>query len=46
MCCKMIVNAGIVEVVYEEEYKFSAQARKLLKSAGVKLRRFRRGGGR
>lgn len=42
MCCKMIVNVGIVGVVYEETYKFSAQARRLLRTAGVKLRRFRR----
>ena len=42
MCCKMIINAGLVEVVYELEYHFSAQARRLLETAGVRVRRFRR----
>ncbi len=42
MCCKMIINAGIREVVYEDEYHFSAAARRLLKEAGVRVRRFRR----
>jgi dCMP deaminase len=35
MCCKMIVNAGLVEVVFEEEYSFSDQARALLQEAGL-----------
>ena len=39
LCAKMIVNAGIVEVVYEEEYHFTEQARSLLQQAGVKFRR-------
>ena len=42
MCAKMIINAGIVEVVYEQEYQFSAQARALFKEAGVKCRQFKR----
>ncbi len=42
MCCKMIINAGIREVVYEEEYSFSADARRLLATAGVMVRQFRR----
>ena len=42
MCCKMIINAGIREVVYEEEYRFSDQARALLQQAGVACRSFRR----
>jgi dCMP deaminase len=42
MCAKMIINAGIREVVYEEEYRFSEQTRALLTEAGVKLRRYRR----
>ncbi len=42
MCCKMIINAGIREVVYEEQYSFSEAARRLLAIAGVTVRRFRR----
>jgi len=45
MCAKMIINAGIVEVVYEEEYKFGRQTRALLREAKVKLRRFKRKAG-
>jgi len=42
MCVKMIINAGIAEVVYEDEYCFTEQARNLLAEAGVVCRRFRR----
>ncbi|MDD4735576.1 MAG: cytidine/deoxycytidylate deaminase family protein [Kiritimatiellae bacterium] len=42
MCAKMIINAGIVEVVYEEEYHFSEQARNLFAEAGVLCRQFYR----
>ena len=42
MCCKMIINAGLKEVVYELDYRFSAAARKLLREGKVKVRRFRR----
>ena len=42
-CAKMIVNAGIREVVYEDEYEFADQARQLFKDAGVACRRFTRG---
>jgi dCMP deaminase len=42
LCAKMIINAGLREVVYEDEYHFSAQTRALLRAAGVKCRRFRR----
>ena len=42
MCCKMIINAGLRAVVYEHEYQFSAQARALLRKAGVRCRKFRR----
>ena len=46
LCAKMIINAGIAEVVYEDEYHFSKQARALFRQAGVKCRRFvRKGGG-
>lgn len=39
MCAKMIINAGIVEVVYEEEYHFNKQTADLLRTAGVNCRR-------
>ena len=42
ICAKMIINAGIKEVVYETEYQFSAQTRGLLLEAGVILRQFTR----
>ncbi len=42
MCAKMIINAGLVEVVYENEYHFSKQARALFQEAGVRCRRYRR----
>ena len=42
MCAKMIINAGIEEVVYEEEYHFTEQAKKLFQEAGVKCRQFKR----
>ena len=42
MCTKMIINAGIKEVVYETEYRFTEQARGLFASAGVLCRQFRR----
>ncbi len=38
MCTKMIINAGIVEVVYNEDYPLGARAQALLKEAGVVLR--------
>jgi len=44
ICAKMIINAGIGEVIYENEYEFSQQTRALLEQAGVKCRRFRRVG--
>jgi len=37
-CAKMIINAGIKEVVYEQEYQFNRQTRALLKEAGVGCR--------
>ncbi len=42
MCAKMIINAGIKEVVYETEYHFTEQARRLFSTAGVACRQFRR----
>ena len=38
-CAKMIVNANIDEVVYYEEYR-DASGIEIMKSAGVKIRRF------
>ena len=44
MCTKMIINAGLSEVVYEHEYHFSEQAKALFKEAGVICRQFIREG--
>ncbi len=40
-CSKMITNAGIVEVVYNEEYPLNETAAKLLSEAGIILRQYR-----
>jgi dCMP deaminase len=37
-CTRMIINAGISEVVYDSEYCFTDQARELLRVAGVVCR--------
>ncbi len=42
MCTKMIINAGIKEVVYETEYHFTGQARELFKTANILCRQFKR----
>ena len=42
MCAKMIINAGITEVVYDGDYKFTEQTKALLDEAGVMCRRFGR----
>ena len=39
ICAKMIINAGIKEVVFENEYEFSEQTRALLHEGGVRCRR-------
>lgn len=39
LCAKMIINAGIKEVAYSSEYSVSESATKLLKEAGVTLRK-------
>ena len=44
MCTKMIINAGIKEVVFETEYHFTEQARKLFSAAGIVCRKFIREG--
>jgi len=38
-CAKMIINAGIREVIYDEEYSFNDQTRALLEEAKVTCRR-------
>ncbi len=38
MCTKMIINAGILEVVYNADYPLGDIARDLLREAGVKVR--------
>lgn len=40
MCAKMIINAGIKEVVYDGDYKFTDQTKALLDEAGVICRQF------
>ena len=40
MCAKMIINAGIREVVYGGDYAFTEQTERLLKEAKVRCRRF------
>ena len=42
LCAKMIINAGICEVVYEDEYRFTRQTKALLNEADVACRRFSR----
>lgn len=41
ICAKMIINAGISEVVYNEKYPLADNAHALLNEAGVKVRAFR-----
>ena len=38
LCAKMIINAGIKEVVYFEAYKFDDTTRALFKEVGIKLK--------
>ena len=39
-CAKLIINAGIREVVYGGDYAFSETVKKLFREAGVKYRRY------
>ena len=39
-CAKLIVNAGISEVVYGGDYSFLDTVKKIFKGAGVKCRRY------
>jgi dCMP deaminase len=45
MCAKMIINAGLIEVVYQDEYHFSERTMDLLAQGGVKCRKFVSGSG-
>ena len=38
LCAKMIINAGIREVVYRERYSIDSTARAILQEAGVNIR--------
>jgi dCMP deaminase len=42
ICAKMIINAGISEVVFENDYEFSRQTKALLMEAGVYCRQLKR----
>jgi dCMP deaminase len=42
ICAKMIINAGIEEVVYESDYEFAEQTRLLFDEAGVRCRQYTR----
>ncbi|OGL74287.1 hypothetical protein A3F28_00640 [Candidatus Uhrbacteria bacterium RIFCSPHIGHO2_12_FULL_57_11] len=42
MCAKMIINAGIKEVVYAAEYPLADRARELMLEAGIWLRQYER----
>ncbi len=44
-CAKMIINAGITEVIYETDYHFGEQTQALFVESGVRYRRFQRPGG-
>lgn len=43
VCARMIITAGIQELVYDEEYEFAAQTRRLFREAGLKVRRYKAG---
>ena len=38
-CTKLIINAGLIEVVYNTDYPLGDTSRELLREAGVKVRR-------
>ena len=40
LCTKMIINSGIQEVVYNQEYPLNETALKLLRECGVTLRQY------
>jgi len=42
MCCvKLIINAEIKEVIYDDEYE-DELAKQILKEAGIKIRKYRK----
>ncbi len=41
LCTKMIINSGIVEVIYNQDYPLNDRAMALLRECGVTLRRHR-----
>ncbi len=41
LCTKMIINSGIAEVVYNQEYPLNERALDLLKECGIELRKHR-----
>jgi len=41
LCTKMIINSGITEVVYNQEYSLNERALALLTECGIVLRRYR-----
>jgi len=41
LCTKMIINSGIVEVVYNRDYALNERALSLLRECGVALRQYR-----
>jgi dCMP deaminase len=41
LCTKMIINSGIVEVVYNQEYPLNERALSLLRECGIILRQYR-----
>ena len=42
LCVKLIINAGIREVVYEDKYLFSEQSVALIQEAGIDCRQYER----
>jgi dCMP deaminase len=42
VCAKMIINSGIVEVIYEHEYEFNRQTIRLFAEARVRCRKLKR----
>jgi dCMP deaminase len=41
LCTKMIINSGIIEVVYNQDYPLNDRAMALLRECGVQLRKHR-----
>jgi dCMP deaminase len=41
MCTKMIINSGIVEVIYNQDYPLNSRSMSLLEECGINVRRHR-----